>query len=78
MKTYFGTPNIATQFLRNDFSTRILFAISGAALNLENLSVTWRYYRFGFNSCKSSDSVSLKESDFVNGGTGFGCGFRNV
>ena len=66
MKTFFGAPNITTQFLRNDFANRLLFVTNDAALNLENWSTTWRYYRFGFNSCKMSDNVSLKESDFVN------------
>ena len=77
VKTFFGAPNIATQFLRNGFATRLLFVISDAVLNLENSSTAWRYHRFGFNSWKSSDSVSLKESDFVKATTGFEGGFQN-
>ena len=76
-KTFFGAPNIATQFLRNGFASRLLFVISDAALNLENSSTTWRYHRFGFSSCKSSDCVSLKESDFINATTCFEGGFQN-
>ena len=48
-----------------------------AALNLENSSTAWRYHRFGFNSWKSSDSVSLNKSDFVKATTGFEGGFQN-
>ena len=70
VKTFFGAPNIATQFLRNVSAARLLLVINDAALNLENSSITWRYHRFGFNSCKSSDNVSLKESNFVKAASG--------
>ena len=58
-------------------ASRLLFVIRDAALNLENSSTTWRYHRFGFSSCKSSDCVSLKESDFINAATCFEDGFQN-
>ena len=58
-------------------TTRLLFVINDTALNLEDSATTWRHHRFGFNSSKSSDSVSLKESDFVNATTGFEGGFQD-